>query len=262
MLKALRGGEYCHAYGVNDAGNVVGDSQETKYGAFKPALWSHDHYDEPKRLQDAAGTAWSINNRGIMAGRVMIEGRWRAMLWNTEPIQLTGESADCPAQANAVSDSGVAVGSSLIKADGGFGIGADFGSHAALTWMNGRVTRLPDCGNGEAKAVNGRGVVVGYYVDESRTYRACVWDHGNRTDIETPSKSWTYAYGINDAGDVVGTVNHHNGPMLACLWRNGQLIEVSKLTDNKCKAGVAYAINNRGQILCMGGYLLTPIMQR
>jgi probable HAF family extracellular repeat protein len=61
----------------------------------------------------------------------------------------------------------------------------------------------------------------------------------------------SWAFDINDRGDIVGWSSRSSPGYHAVLWRSGQLIDLQNASDvpQDCVLEKATAINNRGEIL-------------
>ncbi len=102
-----------------------------------------------------------------------------------------------------MNDHGAIVGSAII-ADCGES-SCSFTSHAFLWTQSDGMIDLGDLGlpTTEATGINDHGVVVGWgWGCGTRTYHAFVWTEAGGMECLLPEES--YAYGVNDGGDVVG----------------------------------------------------------
>lgn len=82
------GGDQSIAYGINDRGQIVGDSNVVDYELpLRAVLWNHDAMTVLGMLPGASGTsigslANGINNRGDVVGMSeTASGEWHAVLW-------------------------------------------------------------------------------------------------------------------------------------------------------------------------------------
>jgi probable HAF family extracellular repeat protein len=93
----------------------------------------------------------------------------------------------------------------------------------------------------EASAMSDAGHVVGRAQTSTTKYHATLWEGGTTTDL-TPSSDYAVAYGVNDAGEVVGTIDNWKG----FQWRNGVLTMLGDLGG-----GCSHAndINDAGHIV-------------
>ena len=156
-----------------------------------------------------------------------------------------GLTAAASAQTYTVTDLGSFVPSAINNAGQVVGDGT--------LWQNGKTTRLLM----RATAINSRGQIVGFQgsgfvsANTEHNVHAYLWQDGERTDLGTPSHvSQLYAYGINDAGQIVGSA--YRSPL---LWDAGRKIHLPPLVKNPrfttlpCEA---LGINNAGLIVGYG----------
>ena len=84
-----------------------------------------------------------------------------------------------------------------------------------------------------------------------------LWYRGVLKDLGTLGGSYGIAFGINDAGEVVGgATNKNDQAELAFLWKDGVMTDLGTLNGDDCS--VAFHINSEGQIVgnsfpCAGG---------
>jgi probable HAF family extracellular repeat protein len=105
-----------------------------------------------------------------------------------------------------------------------------------------------------AFGINNHGQVVGRATMPSGETHAALWDQGRLVDLGTlPGGTYSEAYAINDAGQIVGwsmndqsTCTAFDGCWHAVLWENGTMTDLGGL-DPRFQS-YAYSINDRGQI--------------
>jgi probable HAF family extracellular repeat protein len=112
--------------------------------------------------------------------------------------------------------------------------------HRAVVWNDTEPTVLDSLGGVDsvALAINSVGQVAGWSSTASGDTTAALWN-GTQPTALAPLKSSAFAYGINDAGQVVGQCLS-----LPTMWSNGNAVTLGDGQHN----GVAYAINNAGQV--------------
>lgn len=213
-----------HAYGINDAGTVVGDSWTL---TERPAatVWDSGRLVRlPALPGEQASVAYDINSDGLVVGRSTdsATGRHRAVAWwgskLIELVDLGGGSCE----ALAVNGSGVIVGSSAT---------VDGQMHAVL-WQDGRLQDLGTLGGARsvARAVNASGQVAGWSTTAEGRIHAFLWADGCMADLGTLGGSRSQAHGLSDLGQVVGwSTCPSSEEKRAFSWLDGTLLDLGTL---------------------------------
>ncbi len=133
-----------------------------------------------------------IGNSGPYQGYELSGGKFT-------PINVPGSEGTLP---QAINNSGEVVG--IWGAPG-------LGPTQGFTLIGGTYAPInaPGAGTGEgqgtyAEAVNSSGEIAGSYVDASGVSHGFLLSGGTYTSFDPPGSVATYAYGMNDAGDIVG----------------------------------------------------------
>ncbi len=92
-----------------------------------------------------------------------------------------------------------------------------------------------------ALGINERGQVVGWSSNDRLGDHAFVWENGTMRDLRGPSGDGTWAWDINEAGQIVGE-RGNEFTRQGLLWDKGTFMDVGSSTS-------ALAINDRGQIV-------------
>jgi len=103
--------------------------------------------------------------------------------------------------------------------------------------------------SGYAFAVNDHDQVAGYRMEPDADH-ACLWDHGKRIDVGPDPRAFSEAYGINNAGDVVGVADMAGYYGRAFLWKHGRMADLGTLSGG---GACAYGINDKDEAV---GYSL------
>lgn len=253
---------------LNEQGQVVGgyndhaflwtDGKRTDLGALPVR--------EGDGLDDTLSVAYGINNRGVVVGSsgsfrpVFMSGLQVARGFITEKSgmhQLTSDGSFFP---YAINDAGQIAG---LYAYRGF-----FYAGGKLIPL-GTLSHVPNGNRSTARSLNAQGQVVGWSTVGSLPVakfgqlasHAFLWQRhgksGRMHDLGTlPGWVNSYAYGINDRGEVIGSVSGETSytggvdPSVhtaAFLWREGKIVNLGTLSGSK--NSTAFGINDSTQIV-------------
>jgi probable HAF family extracellular repeat protein len=304
------GGPNSIGYGVNPRGRASGlsetgasDPYGEDYCAFGTHLiclgfaWQNGTMTPLSTLggNNAAGS--QINSRGEIVGYAENTTsdpscpppqvfQFKPVIWDSKGVvgALPTFPGDAEGAALGINDNGQAVGTS--------GACGSFESDAlylvekhALLWRDGMVTDLGNLGGSggtgflalgnAAYSVNNRGDVVGHSdLPGDTTTHAFLWT--KKTGMQDlgvlPGDAFSFALGINDATEIVGTsLPVSLTGQRALLWENGAAFDLNSLIIPGGNAGLyllnAFSINARGEIVGVGltttgdvhAFLATPI---
>lgn len=124
-----------------------------------------------------------------------------------------------------------------------------------LLWSGGRPRDMglpPDFLSGVARGLNGRGEAVGWAStgknlgDSLATTRACLFAGGKAKELGTLGGRDSQAFGINDAGRIVGVSQLSPQVRHAFLYANGKMTDLGTLPGGAFS--LAYAINGAGDV--------------
>jgi probable HAF family extracellular repeat protein len=229
-LNDLAGTNSSRASGINDRGQVVGESWTS------PGFVGDAFFWEPCQMTSlhvGFGTGFfsAINNRG----QVLL----LSQLWDDgKVIELS------PFVGSAINDHGMIAGT--INRVG----------FPAAIWKDGVVTELespdPSVTSGNAFGINNAGQVIATSYREDGTSRTFFWEKGTSTELGTLDAGFTEWYGINERGQVYGSefglieAFPPFGKRRGVVWEKGHLTEI--------EPGVAANIfltdmNDRGQVV-------------
>jgi probable HAF family extracellular repeat protein len=250
-LGKLQGGEYSSASGINDAGEVAGEANTAE--SIVPFVWTPQGglRRSPLLAGDNCGQMFGINNHGHVVGYSSgLLGR-RAFLWTRKAgaHNLGILPGGNHSSASDINDLDEVVGTS----------GSAAGERAVLWTTNGNIRdlgTLPGDTSSEARAINDNGDVVGYSKGP-RGMRAFLWTQatGMQDLGALPGGDSSRALDINDMGAVVGSSTSLSGDH-AFVWTKQEGMRDLNSAASVASGVVffeAHAINNRGQILVMGG---------
>lgn len=237
------------AYGINNSGQVAG--YHSILGVSRATLWQGSTATELGLLDGPSSVAYGINNAGQVVGRADEEHYGvfvsSATMWNG--TTATALPSGIYSIAYSINDAGQVAGAS------------DELSGQAIVWNGNTITTLDLLGNSnypqpfaQANAINMAGQVAGYNLQgyPEHPYRATLWNGTTATDLGMLGGPGSAAYGINNAGQVVGNADlpnagYHEGfPNHAVLWQDGVATDLGTLGGTYSQAN---AINEAGLIV-------------
>jgi probable HAF family extracellular repeat protein len=192
------GGEVSYAYGINDVGQVVGDSYIPGY-LWRAFIWQGGVMTDLGALGSGESHATAINNSGWVVGRSTTfvgSGTEHAFIYKDGTMSDLGNLGGNGTYATAINDVGQVVG---------YGFTATGQLHAFL-WQDGIMSDLGNLGGARSLAfgISDDGQVVGYINSVDGGMYPFRWQNGTTTDLGTLGGSTGVALGINDRGQIVG----------------------------------------------------------
>ncbi len=151
-------------------------------------------------------------------------------------------------QAFWINDNGVAVGFSQIGVNDP--LNGNVQELRGTVWRSGKIVEIGTFGGNDsmAQGVNNRGQVVGFALNPipdsiaplpwPTEMRAFLWDHGVLQNLGTLGGPDSWAFFINDRGQVVGISYPDSNPSYVCdtpganhtfLWENGRMQDIGTL---------------------------------
>jgi len=238
-LCLLNSGDYFSAaYGLNRAGQVVGQSGSSAF------IWTKGTMQDIGSLGRGAA-AFGINNAGQVVGlSITNTSQIHAFLWtNIGGMQDLGTLGGQTSIARAINDSAQVVGSSTLS--------DNVTTHAFLWTATGGMQDLGTLGgtDSDAYAINASGEVVGSSSDAHNNQVAFLWDsvRGMQALGGGDDPGANVAFGINQSRQVVGVFAGVRG----FLWtRNDGIKNLNALIFPKnLLVSSANAANTASQIV-------------
>jgi probable HAF family extracellular repeat protein len=234
----LGSGTESYAYGINDAGTVVGNTYIG--GQSHATIWS----GSGATVLGANTYATAINGSGEVTGSngqafVVVDGQVQSL------ATMSGVEWS---SAYGINNAGEVVGDGELAN----------GTFRGLIWTpDGSVVLLgtPGGSSSQANDVNSSGEVVGFASLPSGYQHAFSMVDDMMIDLGTLGES-SYAYGINDSGEIVGYSYLTDGDQHAFLYDDGSMLDLNSLLppNSGWVLEEAFGINDSGQITGMGLY--------
>jgi probable HAF family extracellular repeat protein len=244
-LGGMGGNDSSIAYGINDAGQVVGYAA-TPDSAAHGFLYTNGTMTDLGTLGGNQSYATGINNSGQIAGWANTDsGAIHAFIYsNSSGMTDIGTLGGSYSVASGINDAGQVVGESDVSGN----------VHAFLS-TNGTMTDLGTLlgASSSATGVNQSGQVTGLFstfTNGVQVQHSFLYSGGHMTDIGTLGGGASSASGINNAGQVVGWAQTSSNVFDAFLYSNGSMHDLGNLGASSAGvASEAFGINNSGQVV-------------
>jgi len=195
------GGTTSRAYAINASGQIVGDSTTTDDAEQHAFLWQSGTMLDLGTLPGGYySSASGINNSGQIVGTA---DSGIPFIWQAGSMTALDLGGNDYGSASAINDAGQIVGSVT-----GYDYWNDVYYTNATIWEGGQLNYLPSLYGGDSYAysINNAGQVLG------NNYDPVIWQNGSVTNLDTQvplGTGYLYTQAINDAGQIVGSVNGH-----------------------------------------------------
>ena len=297
------GGTVISAIALNDAGQVVGFSSVEGDLGLHAFLFDGDEMTDLGTFGGSNSVASAINSFGVVAGSARVSGDQitKAFIYREGRKVRLGSLGGQNSAALGINDLGDVVGYSDINSkhqthaflfrDGTMedistvGVTPSFASDinnkrqviglASFEGESGfhgflyRNGHMRDLGAFSPTSINDRSEVVGG-MQTPDGYRTVIFHGGKLHIVRALANAETYAYSINNCGEVAGALLDASG-LHPFVYTEGQLLNLNSVLPNTFPLHmtlfIAYAINNLGQVIVDGqdtetgeshSYLLTP----
>lgn len=268
-LPGNNGGNSSYAYAINNAGLVVGISENgavdpaTGYPEVHAVAWQHGTTVDLGTFGGAQSAANMVNNRGQVVGNALntvpdpysfgstfpATTQSRAVLWDRGMMRDLGTLGGPDASAYIISQSGKIAGTSYTNDIPNPTTGIPT-IHPFL-WDNGKMIDLGSFGGTLANVwdLNNQGQVVGYsFLAGDQSWRGFLWDHGMLINTGSLGGHGSYLGWINEAGVAVGgSFLADEQTVHATLRRQGKLSDIGTVGRDTCAQ--AYGINSSQQVV-------------
>ena len=243
---SLPSNELLNATALNQQGEVVGrivpDSNLLGQTVMDSFHWQNGRFTRLHIDGEYVSAIKDINNSGQMVGYSASNSVPRAYMWKVgekKPTFIPGNGTG--SFAFGINDKGQIVGIISDKKDPLF-------PRAGL-WDQGKWVELKPLTGGttmEANRINNAGQIIGK-CSVGRQQLACLWQKDKVINLVSKPNVDSLAFGINDAGDVVGSYNRNRENATAFLFHGGKLTALPHLPN--FHNSMAFGINNTGAIV-------------
>jgi probable HAF family extracellular repeat protein len=276
-LGTLPGGYFSFAEGINNAGQIVGVSEngqiDPAYGnpQFHAVLWENGIIEDLGTLGGMSSFATTINDRGEVMGVAQNDvpdpfsilggtgdgtslTQTRGFLWENGKMHDLGTLGGPDTFAIFLNQRGQVAGMSYTSdTPGQSGVPA----MDPFLWENGKIKDLGNFGgtnplnpySGWIAGLNNRGQVTGTLsLPGDQTAHPFLWDGEKLTDLGTLGGSYGLSSGLNEAGAVVGMAYLPGDNVFhAFLWKNRVMTDLGTVDSDACS--VATNVNSIGQVV-------------
>ena len=241
------GGSDSYAFGINNTGDIAGSADLASTNRHA-VVWSGGVPTDLGTLGGGNSDAYAINDAGQIAGTSYTTGNlsFRAFRHSGGTMTDLGTLGGSLSGARGINAGGDVVGEADISG---------YGRHAFF-WSAGVMTDLDPLGYfSAALAVDSLGGAVGVEFFQYSPERAVRFAGGTVIDLDTPQAFASYAYGVNDAGLVVGESFRGTEAFRRAFIHNaGLLTDLNRLLPpgSGWNLRAAHAVSNGGHIVGWG----------
>jgi probable HAF family extracellular repeat protein len=238
------GGSYSSASGINDGGQIVGNSftSADNVNAY-PFFLTSSGMQQLSTGGALGGSPSDISTSGLIGGSVPSAqaagggpAEWNLGVLSLLPIlQPSG-----PAGVARVNTSGLAVGQAFLPSANQ--------QHAVEWTPGGAIKDLGTLGGSfsTANGVNASGEIAGTSTAPDGSFSAFVYEGGAMTALPRPAgATWCHGGAINDAGAVWGTCFVSGQAIHVVTWAGGTMSDLGPVFD--ATSGEIYAVNSSGE---------------
>ncbi len=238
------GGPQSSALAINNAGLVCGWAHTTA-GYAVPTVWTGTSATPLLTLGGSSGQAGAINDAGTAVGYSDLGNGsgYHATLWSGGTITDLGTLGGGYSRAYDINNSGITVGWAENAS----------GKRRATLWTGTEIVDLGGLSGGSwttAYAANDAGQIVLSGIPQGLIQnRAAFWDGKLSSpvlDLGTLGGKESWAYGLNDAGWVVGAAGLLSGTYAAFVWDGSEMANLGTLGGLYSSA---FGINDQGVIV-------------
>lgn len=239
-IGSLPGSTASQAFGINDNGQVVGNSSIAG-GFTRGFLYDHGTMTDLGALaDDLSSSAYDINNSRQIVGISLSQNyRTRAFLYTNSAMSDLNAIPGClESRAQRINEKGQIAGYAETT-DGS--VHAFLYSGGTMTDLN---ALLPGIRLGSANGINDRGdVAIVARMSDGISNHAFLYSNGTMTDLYTTANQFSSANDINNSGEIVGQDASRN----AILYSHGTTTRLGSLPGRPiCDTK---DINNSGQVV-------------
>jgi probable HAF family extracellular repeat protein len=251
------GGEFSSGRSINDSGQIAGFSAlgDGPQLERRPVLFANGAIQDLGTLGGTNGNANGINASGQITGDATIAGEAasHAFLYSHGVMKDLGTLGGLSSSGSGINATGQVTGSSDLP------LSPDCGTHGhAFLYTNGKMQDLGTLSGGctsSGIAINDAGQVTG--VSTINVYQggehAFLWSNGVMQDLGTLG-GYSYPFGLNSKGQVVGTSIAADGQNHAFLYTDGTMYDLNQLVTGIAGTLLSNAmgINDAGRIVANG----------